>query len=516
MRSLLPGLLLALLASACRSAPSLPPRLEGTGAFLSGRVTGLRDAAVLDDRDFVYGLAFSPDSSKVAFSHLALRAFQLGLWSLSPYRPLADVRLNAQAFDVEGVAFSPDGQAVCAASRDGVLRCFSAKDGAPLGSHGTEEPLVTVAFGPDGRTVLVGSARGLVTVLSWPGLSFVSEARVHTGEVRAVAVAPDGRVFTGGWDRSIAVLQLHEREDKGDTARLSYLRKGGLALVAGWLRGQPLALALDARVPAVVLTAEAARTAGLEVTALSETVSLPTALGTTLAKVARAQRLTFKGLTVELDVALCDACVPPGAQGVLGAPFSEAFDIAFDESTAEVVLARKAPGQAPAPRRVMALAERARFRFASYVNDLSVDREGNRLGVAFSEAPAERTREIYAREKRNQPEPYSEANASAVVDARTGAVVRSWHAHRGIVSTAAISPDGGTLATGGWDKRIHVFNVGDPEPIAHRELGWSLRRLRFSADGRLLGAAAWTPQNPIGDQRSTPSAVLYAPVYSTP
>ena len=34
-----------------------------------------------------------------------------------------------------------------------------------------------------------------------------------------------------------------------------------------------------------------------------------------------------------------------------------------------------------------------------------------------------------------------------------------------------------------------------------------MRRVRFSPDGRLLGVAAWTPQNMA--QESDPAAVLY-------
>jgi len=74
-------------------------------------------------------------------------------------------------------------------------------------------------------------------------------------------------------------------------------------------------------------------------------------------------------------------------------------------------------------------------------------------------------------------------------------------------------PDGRTLATGGWDRAIYLFDVDAEKPLARCELGWSLRRLRFSQDGRRLAAGAWTPQNPVGDQRSAPSALIYEPVY---
>ena len=91
---------------------------------------------------------------------------------------------------MEGLAFSPDGKVVCTAGRDGALRCFSAADGAPLGTYATEEPLMSVAFLSGGRALVAGSARGLLTVVAWPEITFVSEVRAHRDEVRALAVAP--------------------------------------------------------------------------------------------------------------------------------------------------------------------------------------------------------------------------------------------------------------------------------------------------------------------------------------
>jgi hypothetical protein len=96
-----------------------------------------------------------------------------------------------------------------------------------------------------------------------------------------------------------------------------------------------------------------------------------------------------------------------------------------------------------------------------------------------------------------------------LLDARTGQVLERWTVHRGVVFTAAMTPEGATLASGGWDRMLHVTNVGSPAPVVQRKLGWSVRQLVFSNDGRLLAVAAWTPQNPLGDQRSNPAVVVY-------
>ena len=160
----------------------------------------------------------------------------------------------------------------------------------------------------------------------------------------------------------------------------------------------------------------------------------------------------------------------------------------------------------------MALGVQRRFSFESFVNDVSLDAAGQRLGLALSESKAERNREVYLREKRGLVEPSRPGDAGAIVDAGTGQVLQRWSSHRGVVATAGISPDGLTLATGGWDKRLVVQSLGGVAGV-ERTFGWSVRRARFSPDGRLLAVAAWTPPNPLGDQRTEPSAVVFPVEY---
>ncbi|MFY0583689.1 WD40 repeat domain-containing protein [Cystobacter fuscus] len=515
-----------LLLTACQhAAPVLAPdvssRLESTpGGYLAGDAVGLADADVLERRDFVWTLDFSPDGARVAFTHLAGQDYRLGLWSLGPPPArVVDASLNPSEFDVEALAFSADGTLLASAGWDGVVRLFDAATGEPRASLRTEEPLTAVAFHPAGGYLVVGSARGLVTVLRVADLGFSFEARPHADRVSALAFAPDGTLYSGGWDKRIHVLATREEAPRRDGARVHFERRSGHAVVVGSVNGgAPVRFALDARTPALVLGTAAAREAGIDTAFVQETVSLPTALGSTLARLVRAQRLRFKGLVLEgVDVAVCDACLPADVAGVLGAPFAERVDVAFDEATAEAVLTLKAPAPpAAGEERALVLAPRATFSFEAHVNDVTVDVAGRRLGVAFSAAKAERTRAVYEREKKGLVEPPSAWNAAAVVDAGSGEVLRKWTGHEGVVASAGISPDGRALVSGSWDKRLLLWREGQEAPVAERRLGWSVRRARFGPDGRLVGVAAWTPQKVTGDQQSEPAAALFSVRYAAP
>ncbi|MFN0061833.1 MAG: WD40 repeat domain-containing protein [Myxococcaceae bacterium] len=150
--------------------------------------------------------------------------------------------------------------------------------------------------------------------------------------------------------------------------------------------------------------------------------------------------------------------------------------------------------------------------FPAFISDVCFDRTGKTLAVALSSVRPERSYAVYKREKRGEDAPLAEDDAAALMDAETHQSLRRFSGHRGVVASVALSPDGQTLVSGGWDATVRTYNVqtGEAGPVSR--WGWIVRRVRFSRDGRWLGVAAWT--QPRLDGRGEPSAAVLSARYA--
>jgi len=486
---------LLFLATACAA---LPPhsRVDGGPAR---RVEGLSPRAVLDREDFNYAVAFSRDGRRLAHVHLAADGFHLAAWALDGPVPvrLSDAALCRPEWDVEGLDLLPGGEVAVAAGRDGVARFVQVEGGRLLGEFRAGEPLVSAAFGADGARVALGGARGTVTVLAWPGGAFLAEARLHADEVRALAFDAGGRLWSGGWDKAL----VQSEPVAGASPRT---RVGAEETPHGWvvrasLGGRaPGRWLLDAGSPLSFVRGEPAGRG-------NPVVALPAPWAPARAPVRPGEVLSLGGWrTPPVDLVACDRCVPEELDGVLGAPALTGLRWTRNEALSQLEVERAA-GEVSAAGDDLVLQVRALHALPSHVSDVGVSADGAWLAVALSERKAQRSLAVFEREQRGQLDQESEGNAVALVEAGTGRVVERWTAHRGVVSTVALSPDGKLVASGGWDKRLYLYERGQPAPFAGRRYGWSVRRVRFSPDGRSLGAAAWTPQNAVGDRGSDPA-----------
>jgi WD40 repeat protein len=104
--------------------------------------------------------------------------------------------------DVTGVAFSPTGDLLVAASKDKTARIFEVATGEPLRKLQHNNAVRDAQFSPDGRWVLTSTVRANI----WDTQDWTNLIRLkgHDGPVTAVAFSPDDRtVFTGGADGTV-------------------------------------------------------------------------------------------------------------------------------------------------------------------------------------------------------------------------------------------------------------------------------------------------------------------------
>jgi WD40 repeat protein len=163
------------------------------------RVPALK--AILAPPEVVLAVAFSSDG-KTILSHCADR--QPRMWEAATGRPLTLPLPQTGKDGVRILAVSPDGKAVLALTADNTLRLWEAATGRPLTPrfrHEAKREVHTAVFRPDSKAVLTVSYDG--TGRLWDaatGTSLSSPLKLK-GDGRAVAFRPDGKIIlSGGFD----------------------------------------------------------------------------------------------------------------------------------------------------------------------------------------------------------------------------------------------------------------------------------------------------------------------------
>lgn len=490
--------------------------LKAKGGLVTGAPRGLGEPIVVNRRDFIYALAFG-DDDVVAFIHHVTTNMELTATQVEPLRPRFQQPVNASEFDVEDLVVldrGPGKGTIAVPSRQGIARAFDAVEGTQARELITGIPLVRVAASADGALLALGAADGRVIVVDAGTFAARGQTRIHDDEVRGLAFLADGRLLSASFDGSVKISSLAPPPDAVVRAASASLKTGERVFLAHLDGVRAIATVRDARQPSAAVTTAAAKRLGLVPAADGATLAVQTAAGPADAPAVELGRVQIQTLDLgALQAAVCDACVPPGAELVLGAPALTRASFVDDIARDEVVVKPAAPaeGGTPAARLIegsLALRVEASIPLPGPATDLDVAPRGAAL-VAFSHEKAVRTFELYEAEKHGEYGAPSPKSGAALIDLERGTLAKTFVGHRGFTTTAAISPDGRTVVTGGWDKRVLVWDARTGERVTERELGWLVRRARFSPDGHLLGVAAWTPVNALDEGDSEPSLLLY-------
>jgi len=183
-----------LLASGSCVSSGSPEMCEAGEIRLWEVSTGQPVGVLRGGRFWVLGLAFSPDGWFLA---AASSDYSVYLWDVSTGNLLQT--LSGHRAPVWAVAFSPDGQLLASASTDGTVRLWK-PTGELVRVLNASSGINDVAFSPDGRLIAAALGQPNNAVLIWEVSSGqpVRMLQGHTDEVIAVAFDPGNKILASG------------------------------------------------------------------------------------------------------------------------------------------------------------------------------------------------------------------------------------------------------------------------------------------------------------------------------
>jgi WD40 repeat protein len=194
--------------------------------------TGLVVRSYTGHKGRVYAMAVCPDGNRLISCGLD---YTLRLWDLETGRGLHVLKGHTLA--VLAVAVSGDGRRAVSGSADKTVRLWDLDAGTELHKlEGARDEVQSVALSADGRMAVAGCRNN--HMLLWTGLDTAQPLAVdfpelHTGMVRNLAFAPDGRTLASSgndgrvilWDAA-TVRKLHEWMLPGPTAGVAFAADG--------------------------------------------------------------------------------------------------------------------------------------------------------------------------------------------------------------------------------------------------------------------------------------------------
>jgi len=168
-------------------------RSPHVSSFLHGHPTG-----------FVSSVAFSPDGKMLAsgsWDHTII------LWDTQSRRPLGQP-LTGHEGGILTVQFSPDGKTLASGSNDNSIILWNVGADQPIGQplEGHTGWVRSVAFSPDGQTLASSDADGTIILWNVNDHQPIGQPLTHTEQVNSVAFSPDGQTLASGSNDNSIIL----------------------------------------------------------------------------------------------------------------------------------------------------------------------------------------------------------------------------------------------------------------------------------------------------------------------
>jgi WD40 repeat protein len=186
----------------------------------------------------VRGLAFSPDGKMIASGS---QKNTIRLWDVETGQELKVLTGHTSA--VVGLCFSPDGKTLASSSWDRTIRLWDVAGGNEVRRiDGHQGGVNSITFSADGKKLLSASGDGTARIWDAAGGNELQQLQGHEGAVETASFSRDGkRIATGGQDNTARLWdaatgkELHKLEGHGSRVRGAAFSPDGKRLfTAGW------------------------------------------------------------------------------------------------------------------------------------------------------------------------------------------------------------------------------------------------------------------------------------------